>query len=109
MKLDEAEREIFDKIAQKYIDRIGIENLELVYAMHREYCNQLCLKHFPIKEFSNHLLYLELKSDKYNGISLNQIAIIFKERIGISCRSFYDFYHNYYIPRIKQENKRRNP
>lgn len=62
MRLNEAEREIFDKITQKYIDRIGIENLEAVYAMHRELSDKLHLKHFAAVDLRNYILFRQMKA-----------------------------------------------
>ena len=74
MCLDEAEREIFDAITQKYIDRIGMENLETVYAMHREMTSKLQLKHFPIIALRNYILFRQMKDA---GISKLKDAKLF--------------------------------
>lgn len=105
MKLDEAEREIFDKIAQEYIDEFGIKPLMAVYRLHRKYSNKLCYKNFPTRELRDHLLFIQLKDKRFEGLSLHQIALILKSEVGISEKSFYNFYHQYYIPRLREENK----
>lgn len=107
MKLDEAEREIFDQLIKNFTDQNGFEVLKNIYKLHRQLTNELCLPYFPITEIRNHLLYLEFTSGKYTGMSLHQIAIHCKKEIGISERKFYDFYHEYYLPRLKQEKRQK--
>ena len=107
MKLDEAEREIFDKLTQEYIDEFGIRPLMAVYRLHRKYSNKLCYKDFPVRELRDHLLFIQLKDPRFEGLSFHQIAATLKDEVGISEKSFYNFYHQYYKPRLKEESKQR--
>ena len=105
MKLDEAEREIFDQIKNKFTKEFGVGTAYAVYRLHREFANKLGKTVFPSREFRDSLLYDELSSSRFNGISIHQIFLMLKDEIGICERTFYSFYHNYYIPRRKEERK----
>jgi hypothetical protein len=106
MKLDEAEREIFCEIQQEFINEFGEKALFAVYRMHRKFSNRLGFKNFPTKESRDSLLYDILSSERFAGASLHQIFLELEKEMGIRESTFYSFYHNYFIPRKKEERKR---
>lgn len=105
MKLDVAEREIFCEIQEEFVAEFGERALFAVYRMHRKFSNKLGFKNFPTKESRDNLLYNILNSPKFTGVSLHQVFLKLEKEIGIQERTFYSFYHNYYIPRKKEERK----
>ncbi|MDQ7818659.1 MAG: hypothetical protein RDU14_16660 [Melioribacteraceae bacterium] len=105
MKLDEAEQKIFCEIQQEFVDEYGEGALFAVYRMHRQFSNKLGFKNFPTKEVRDNLLYNILESDRFNGVSLHQVFLALEKEIGIRESTFYSFYHNYFIPRKKEERK----
>lgn len=105
MKLDEAEREIFCEIQQEFVAEFGEKALFGVYRMHRKFSNRLGFKNFPTKESRDSLLYNILSSPRFDGVSLHQVFLELEKEIGIQERTFYSFYHNYFIPRRKEERK----
>ena len=106
MKLNEAEREIFCEIHQEFINEFGEKALFAVCRMHRKFSNKLGFKNFPTKEVRDTLLYKKISEPKFIGVSLHKIFLSLQEEIGIPERTFYDFYHSYYIPREKEERKK---
>lgn len=101
MRFSEADQALFESILNKFISRHGRDVLVDVYNLHRELINRLCLKHFPINEINNFLLFENIKRNIKKGLSINAIAEEIIKRHRISKRNVYYFYHTYYKTRIK--------
>ena len=101
MKLDEAEQEVFRGIQQEFVEEFGEHILFAVYRMHRKLSNRFGFKSFPIREIRDNLLYNILESGRFDNAPLHQVFLELEKDIGIDERTFYSFYHNYYIPRKK--------
>ena len=103
MKLDEAEREIFCKITDEFVNEYGERALFAIYRMHRELSSRLGYKNFPVREVRDTLLYKIISDPRFIGVSLHQVFLTLNEEIGIPETTFYKFYHNYYIPHNKKK------
>jgi hypothetical protein len=105
MKLDEAEREIFIKIIDEFVNEYGERALFAVYRMHRQFSNKLGFKNFPTKELKDNLLFNILSGERFTGVPLHQVFLQLAKEMTIKERAFYNFYHDYYIPRKKEERR----
>lgn len=105
MKLDEAEREIFCEIQKEFVDEFGERALMAIYRMHRKFAKQLGFKNFPASDLKDLLLFNMVESERFKGVPLHEIFHSLQKEIGIKEATFYKFYHNYYIPRKKEERK----
>ena len=108
MKLDEAEREIFDEIQQEFVNEFSEAVLFGIYKMHRKLSKQLGLKNFPISDLKDLLLFNMLQAERFKGMQLHDIFLCLQDEFGIKEWTFYKFYHSYCIP-LKNEERKRLP
>ncbi len=103
MKFNEADREIFEKKISEYVAKYGADALKGAYKLYREMDRALFpMKVFPITEIFRHLLFLDFKAGKFNGLTLRQIA----EQEGVSQRTIYNYFSYFYQKIGKKFNSR---